>query len=684
MNSCDKTGERQAAQAVADQLESLVSQNEQWLMQRLLGYASRLGYTRYTSTLEEAWRVSFRGLSESLVQCVRANEFDLEIRVDEDFETDPAVAFGVLEAERHRIRGVTLAMYMSLMKYYRQAYVDLIEQTVETQSVAETMEHAVQRFFDRVEIGFVNSWARATDEQKLDELQVASRNLTNEKNRYLTVFESLPTPALLLDASGRIENYNEAAGQVFGLGPGSGSAYYSSVGVGTPFGPLEPEIETFLRTGESHETFERDLSTDTGTRSFFVEIKRLCDVSGKFTGMTVVLADVSRLRRAEIEARENWDLYARLFNNMTAGVASHRIMVDDDGVPVDYVFVEVNEAFEKMTGLSRETVIGRPASEVLPDISESDFDWIGTYAKAVLEQEAMSFRAFSEPLGRWYEVSTAPSDENGFVTVLNDVTQQVAREAELQRLVDERTEDLVAANRTKDRFLAAMSHDLRTPLNSILGFSGVLLGGMAGELTDEQSRQLEMIHSSGEHLLALVSQILDLARIEAGHTRLEPAHFDLAERVRTAAESMRPTANERGLALEVDVPNGPIEAFTDPDRVAQILLNLLSNAVKFTDDGTVRVALVIDDARGWAEVQVSDTGPGIPADEIEAIFDEYFRLGDSSRPLTGTGLGLTISSQLADALGGTLDVLSAVGEGSTFAVGFPLVLDGEGSARDES
>jgi PAS domain S-box-containing protein len=268
-------------------------------MRRVLEYARRLGYTAYTSTLEEAWRVSIRGLSDSLNEAVQKCGFDLDIHCEADISADPAVAFGVQEARVHRTRGIPLAMFLALMKYYRSAYEDVMFERIDDPALAARYRDVAVRFFDRVEIGFCTEWAGLSETDATAELQSKNRELTNEKNRYLTIFESLLEPVIILDTDGHVDNLNEAAALTFGLGDVSGSSYYAPGAHGSRFEPLAEEIEAFMSSGDRERELTLPLQTVEGDRHFMVRLKRFADISGKFRGATLVLADVTERESEE-------------------------------------------------------------------------------------------------------------------------------------------------------------------------------------------------------------------------------------------------------------------------------------------------------------------------------------------------------------------------------------------------
>lgn len=255
----------------------------------------------------------------------------------------------------------------------------------------------------------------------------------------------------------------------------------------------------------------------------------------------------------------------------------------------------------------------------------------------------------------------------------------------LYREIDEKSIELSRANQMKSSFLASMSHELRTPLNSILALSQILLDRIDGDLSGEQEKQVAMIQDSGDRLLQLINDILDLSRIEAGKVRIEKRWVDLRKVAQEAITSMAPLAKKKGLALDFVSPPSLPQVLADEARVRQILLNLLSNAVKFTPAGSilVRLALPVKEDREIA-VSVQDTGIGIAQKNLVYIFEPFHQIDNTpSRKYGGTGLGLSISKQLAELMGGRIWAKSIEGEGSTFTFTLPMAEAGVGMKFQE-
>jgi len=254
----------------------------------------------------------------------------------------------------------------------------------------------------------------------------------------------------------------------------------------------------------------------------------------------------------------------------------------------------------------------------------------------------------------------------------------IRRRAYALRLVEERTRSLqearVAAekaNRAKSEFLSRMSHELRTPLNAVLGFGQLL--EMDG-LTPDQAENVSQITKGGAHLLDLINEILDISQIESGHMSMSPEAVLVGDVVGAAVALLRPLADEQSVHLIGGTDHGCGHfIFADRQRLKQILLNLIGNGIKYNRQGGSVSISCFQPVRGTLRIQVTDTGPGIAADQFHLLFAPFERLGAEQTSVPGTGVGLALSRGLAEAMGGKLDVESTPGRGSTFWVEFPIV-----------
>ncbi len=297
----------------------------------------------------------------------------------------------------------------------------------------------------------------------------------------------------------------------------------------------------------------------------------------------------------------------------------------------------------------------------------------------------------------YYEAAYNPiRDDQGFVIGAvqtgRDVTERTRNQLslaasestlrrtndELERLVAARTRELTiardqaeASNRIKDFFLATMSHELRTPLNSIIGFSEVMLGGITGELNDEQRKQLGIVNKSGHQLLGLISDVLDISKIESGQVSLRPSRLALRDLLQEQEHIFELQARDCGLEISFEYPDDPLQVVADPQRVHQVVANLLSNALKYTDAG--KVELRVEAEAGQACIAILDTGIGIAAEDIGKLFQPFQRVTSrNGGSRDGTGLGLAISRRLVEAMGGRIGVSSELGRGSRFWFTLPL------------
>jgi signal transduction histidine kinase len=346
-----------------------------------------------------------------------------------------------------------------------------------------------------------------------------------------------------------------------------------------------------------------------------------------------------------------------------------------------------NAWLESATGKRAADVIGCPLVDVEPDLrpaSRTALEQAVNGATVMLSQRLHGYLlAIQPPAGfesvgqmqqsvRILPMFTELGAPCGAVAFIQDVTERVAHEKELQVAM----EMAQTANRAKSNFLAAMTHELRTPIGAMSSYADLLAGGLFGEVTETQRTQLLRIKGIASHLLGIVEQILTAARVEAGREQLTLCDADGVQLVREALLAIEPMAAEKGLQLTAQLPSTPIPMRTDAVKVRQIVINLLGNAVKFTRRGSISISVDQPDESRIA-MHIADTGPGIAEEDIERIFEPFVQVHrTANRPYEGTGLGLSVSRGIARLLGGDVVVTSEAGAGSTFTAILPLATAG--------
>jgi PAS domain S-box-containing protein len=350
----------------------------------------------------------------------------------------------------------------------------------------------------------------------------------------------------------------------------------------------------------------------------------------------------------------------------------------------DHVYEYVNEAYFQLVG--HRDLLGRPLLEALPEMYDQGFKelldrvldtgepWVGRETPALLQRTPgappetryldMVFQALTE----------ADGTRSGVVAHGSDVTEQVRARREAERLltVSELARDEAeAASRAKGEFLAVMSHELRTPLNAISGYASLMEMGIHGPLTEAQRHALARIQHSQRHLLGLINEVLNYARLESGGVPYDLIDVNVSGALAAAESLVMPQASDKGLLLRVTECPPELAVRADAEKLRQILVNLLSNAVKFTEAGG-RVDISCTREGADVHIAVADTGIGIPRDKLGSIFEPFVQVrSDLTRPHEGTGLGLAISRDLARGMGGDLSASSSPGVGSRFIVRLP-------------
>jgi PAS domain S-box-containing protein len=338
------------------------------------------------------------------------------------------------------------------------------------------------------------------------------------------------------------------------------------------------------------------------------------------------------------------------------------------------IITDVNKQMEALTGCTRDELIGAPFKDYFtdPDRAEAGIKRVLAEGKVTDYELTARARDGKETVVS-YNASTFHDRDRklqGVFAAARDVTERKRYEQSLQQ-----------ANRAKSVFLANMSHEIRTPMNAILGFSQLMLRDR--DLTPQQCQYLGTINRSGEHLLALINDILEMSKIEAGRTTLNPSTFDLPELLKDLEMMFRVRTDEKKLSFSVEmIGDVPQFIVTDINKLRQVFINVLGNAVKFTEQGGVALRVLADRECGpvpCLRVEIEDTGPGISADEQDKLFRHFEQTKTGQQTGTGTGLGLAISREFVRLMGGDITLSSQVGKGSVFVIRLPLK---EGEAEE--
>ena len=386
-------------------------------------------------------------------------------------------------------------------------------------------------------------------------------------------------------------------------------------------------------------------------------------------------------QREAQEARRKSEQWLALVFNSTADL-TFLMSVEEDG---RYRCVAVNDSYLAVTGFTESEVVGHDLADFLP--ADAAARMVERYGVAVRGGEPLHYEeCVLLPVGtlQMETLLTPIVDDAGRCTYLLGVARDVTarrqaedelraakQDAEQARAVAEAARrEAERASHAKSDFLSRMSHELRTPLNAVIGFANVLRVDRAGRLDERERDYLGRIVANGQHLLSIVGDLLDIARIEAGRMPLAPCDVPLGPLVRMTVGSFETHVGESAVELRTEIPDtlGRVEA--DPTRLQQVLVNLIANALRCTPRGTVTVRVVADEASGRPlRVEVEDTGVGIPVERLEAIFEAFEQGGaGSDAPQGACGLGLAISRSLCRHMGFALRVRSAPGEGSTFTI----------------
>jgi PAS domain S-box-containing protein len=548
-------------------------------------------------------------------------------------------------------------------------------------------------------------------------LNLRLRNVTadpgvdRERHLLYSIINAVTDPILLTDESGKLIIGNMRAEQLFAFRPEESEGRRRAVEINNLFfssslaGRLVEE-----NTASSREVILVD--PEDGSDLLFELLTSRMAIDRETSAVVSVLRNVTDLGRARQELEENYRRLMEAQVQMRTERNRLDLLVDSVGDPI---------------------IVTDPAGDILMTNSPAERfftaqDGGNKDAQRRVQANVAQFSSFISGLmlqsgttgtqQRWRErlvitepetgravpmeavagsMMAGPSELNGVVTVLHDQTETIERErlyfelqqasAGLELKVREATAELAHQNEllrrqalaleqasaAKSQFLANVSHEFRTPLNAILGYSLMLMGGFYGQLSEEQSRTVQRIDANSKHLATLINDVLDIERIEAGRMPLQISQFPVQDVVREVMEELQGVIAQSTATVTVTVPSDLPRLKSDRQKLKQILVNLLSNALKYTKEGTVDIIAAHEPSGGRIRLSVRDSGVGIAPEDHTRIFEPFQQAKRViTRPQGGTGLGLAISRRLAQMLGGDIAVQSALGAGSTFSVNIPV------------
>ena len=497
----------------------------------------------------------------------------------------------------------------------------------------------------------------------------AEEALQTSEEKFRSVVQTANDAIVTADSHGNITNFNHGAETIFG--------YSAGEVIGKPLVVLMPDrfkephqrgFKRYLETSEAHvigKTVELAGKRKDGTE-FPVELSLSSWETGEGLFFTGILSDITDRKKAEEALRQSEERFRLLVSEVTDYAI---LMLDPEGGIASW-----NAGAERIKGYKPDEIIGQHFSRfyTTEDVERGKPAYELKVARERGRFEDEGWRVRKNGTQFWANVViTALRDATGRLRGFGRVTRDITEHRRAQELIMQAKEEAERASKFKDQFLSTMSHELRTPLNAVLGFSDLLADERYGPLNDRQRRYVDHIYTGGKHLLRLISDILDLSKIEAGRMELAREDVAVASAFTEVISALHPLAEKKSHVL-LQQAEPDLHVHADAMRFKQVLTNLIGNAIKFTPEGG-RIELVARQVDNQVRIEVRDNGLGIPPEQQQRIFEAFVRLTQTGSATEGTGLGLAITARLVELHGGKLGIESQPGEGACFYFSLPLI-----------